>query len=622
MARVTPTVRRAISASALLLALAACGEGTGPSGPQPTSITIASGNFQSARYGAAVTSTPSVLVIGTNGPMAGVTVTFAVVAGGGSVEDASAVTDASGLARPGTWTLGPSPGTNTLRATAGPVSVDITALATSGPPATVIVEAGDNQVWVAGSTLPVRPSVKVTDGTFGVSGVSVTFAVASGNGTVTMPVVNTNAAGVATVGGWKLGNTGTNTLTATVNGIATPVTFTADAQVLSITAVNKVEGDAQQGFSGNYAPGRVTVEILNQFNLPTEGVNVTFSGSGTLSGNVVMTGLNGRATLGGWRFGAGTSQNLTATAGASSATFTATTTAPPASQFSITVRYLGSEPSTSVKNAFANAAAQWSHVIVGDLPDIVLSGGTVLPPVSINLPNAGLVTCIPQVANETIDDMVIYATVRSIDGEGNILGAATPTHVRTSDHTTIGGCMMFDSADLAELESLGRLQDVILHEMGHVLGFGYETGPWGEQLVGACVSSAPYFTGSSARNAFIASRTAAFTDSTVPVEGGGTCQNNGGTRDAHWSEAVLDNELMTGFVEYDRPNPLSAVTAAALRDLGYVVNDAVSDAYSVLRTPGGAARAPGRKLRLNELDVRAPRIVLDHHGNEVRRIMR
>ena len=78
MARVTPTVRRAISASALLLALAACGEGTGPSGPQPTSITIASGNFQSARYGAAVTSTPSVLVIGTNGPMAGVTVTFAV----------------------------------------------------------------------------------------------------------------------------------------------------------------------------------------------------------------------------------------------------------------------------------------------------------------------------------------------------------------------------------------------------------------------------------------------------------------------------------------------------------------------------------------------------------------
>ena len=75
MARVTPTVRRAISASALLLALAACGEGTGPSGPQPTSITIASGNFQSARYGAAVTSTPSVLVIGTNGPMAGVTVT-------------------------------------------------------------------------------------------------------------------------------------------------------------------------------------------------------------------------------------------------------------------------------------------------------------------------------------------------------------------------------------------------------------------------------------------------------------------------------------------------------------------------------------------------------------------
>ncbi len=621
MARLTASARRAFSASALSLAMVACGgDDNGPSGPQPVSITIASGNFQSARYGSSVSAAPSVLVIGTSGPMAGYTVTFAVVGGGGSIEGASALTDASGIAHPGSWTLGPTPGTNTLRATAGPVSADITALATSGPPATAVIEAGDNQSWVERSTLPVRPSVKVTDGTFGVSGVRVTFAVASGNGTVAMPVVNTNAAGIATVGGWKLGDVGANTLTATVTGIATPVTFTASAAALQVSAINKVSGDAQQGFNGNYAPGRVTVEVLNQFSLPTEGVSVTFSGGGTVSGNVVTTGLDGRATLGGWRFGAGSSQSLTATAAAASATFTATTTAPPASQFNIIVRYLGTPPSSTVQAAFSNAAARWAQVIVGDLTNLVVTqpAGTLIT----GIPGVGTITCVPALNNESVDDMVIYADVRSIDGEGAILGFATPWHVRANDVTTIAGCMVFDSADLEDLASIGKLQDVILHEMGHVIGIGNSVNgaPWGQQLVGECTSSTPYFTGSSARNAFLGSRTTAFSDSIVPVEGTGTCPD--GTRDSHWSESAMDNELMTGFVEYDRANPFSAVTAAAVRDLGYVVNDVVSDAYSLLRTPGGAARTQGRKFRLNELDVRAPRIVIDHHGNEVRRIMR
>ena len=32
--------------------------------------------------------------------------------------------------------------------------------------------------------------------------------------------------------------------------------------------------------------------------------------------------------------------------------------------------------------------------------------------------------------------------------------------------------MSFDTADLARMEADGSLTDVILHEMGHVLGFG------------------------------------------------------------------------------------------------------------------------------------------------------
>jgi hypothetical protein len=73
--------------------------------------------------------------------------------------------------------------------------------------------------------------VKVTDANNNpVSGVLVTFSVASGGGTVTGAAVNTDAAGLATVGSWKVGpTTGQNTLTATAAGISTSVTFSTTA---------------------------------------------------------------------------------------------------------------------------------------------------------------------------------------------------------------------------------------------------------------------------------------------------------------------------------------------------------------------------------------------------------
>jgi hypothetical protein len=52
--------------------------------------------------------------------VSGVPVTFAVTAGGGSVTGATTTTNANGVATVGSWTLGPSAGTNTLTATAQP----------------------------------------------------------------------------------------------------------------------------------------------------------------------------------------------------------------------------------------------------------------------------------------------------------------------------------------------------------------------------------------------------------------------------------------------------------------------------------------------------------------------
>jgi len=182
--------------------------------------------------GTAVLPPPSVVVKDQNGePMAGVTVNFLVLSGGGSVSGASVATDASGIATVGSWTLGTTAGPDALNASADTLTaVTFTAPGTAGAAAALTKSAGDNQNATPGTLVAVPPSVTVTDA-YGnpKSNVVVTFAVASGGGSVTGATATSNAAGVATVGSWTVGAApGSNTLTASAPGLAT-VTFTANA---------------------------------------------------------------------------------------------------------------------------------------------------------------------------------------------------------------------------------------------------------------------------------------------------------------------------------------------------------------------------------------------------------
>ncbi|HEV7591282.1 MAG TPA: cadherin-like domain-containing protein [Longimicrobium sp.] len=103
-----------------------------------------------------------------------------------------------------------------------------TATGVAGAAVNMVKSAGDGQSATAGLAVAVAPAVTVTDANANpVAGVSVTFAVASGGGSVTGSPAVTNASGVATVGSWTLGNTaGANTLDASATGLTT-VTFTA-----------------------------------------------------------------------------------------------------------------------------------------------------------------------------------------------------------------------------------------------------------------------------------------------------------------------------------------------------------------------------------------------------------
>ena len=189
------------------------------------------GDNQTAAAGSAVPIAPSVIVKDASGnPTPDVAVTFAVVSGGGSVTGATAVTNAAGVATVGSWTLGAATGANVLNATAGTLSaVAFTATGIAGAAASVARNAGDDQTALAGNAVAIPPSVLVKDAHGNPkSGVSVTFAVVSGAGSVTGGAATTNAAGVAAVGSWTLGNVGANSLSATVTGLP-PATFTARA---------------------------------------------------------------------------------------------------------------------------------------------------------------------------------------------------------------------------------------------------------------------------------------------------------------------------------------------------------------------------------------------------------
>jgi len=221
------------------------------------------------------------------------------------------------------------------------------------------------------------------------------------------------------------------------------------------------------------------------------------------------------------------------------------------SAYKIEVRFLGGL-NQAQKNAFKAAADRWSKVIVGDVPSVMVGA-------------------------EVIDDLLIEAQGVPIDGPGNILGQAGPTNLRPASAGAAAflpakGIMSFDTADLAKMQADGTLLDVITHEMGHVIGIGTI---WTHKgLLAGAGSANPTFTGTNAKREFgVLKGTAPVA---VPVENIG----GAGTRDGHWRESVFKNELMSGYIAAPN-NPISKLTVASLKDLGYEVDMNAAEPYSM-----------------------------------------
>jgi len=98
-----------------------------------------------------------------------------------------------------------------------------------GPPADLVKSGGDGQSWYFNNPLPTALSVTAVDvDGRAVPGVVITWAVASGGGSVTPTQSTTNANGVATTTD-SIGGSTIQMVNATFTGLAGPVSFTEQA---------------------------------------------------------------------------------------------------------------------------------------------------------------------------------------------------------------------------------------------------------------------------------------------------------------------------------------------------------------------------------------------------------
>ena len=220
---------------------------------------------------------------------------------------------------------------------------------------------------------------------------------------------------------------------------------------------------------------------------------------------------------------------------------------------------------------------------------------------------------------ETIDDLMIVVAVVEIDGPLGTLGRAGPCWLRVASSLPLYGRIEMDAADLGRLGA-ADLQEVILHEMGHVLGIGLVWRRLDLLRNPASATSAPdtHFAGPLTIAAFDEAGGTSYGGAKVPVENMG----GQGSRNSHWRDTVLAPELMTPYQRLGVAEPLSAITIQSLADLGYEVDATLADPY---RLPDAAlARALEGAPRIPYGDDiwRGPLIFVDPNGRITRVIPR
>ena len=598
----------------------------------PAALEVRAGDGQRATTGTTLPDALQVRVTGTEGdPLGGINVAFEVVEGGGSVDSTTAATDSNGIASPGAWTMG-DPGRQRLRAAVTglkPVFFHAFAL---GIPAEIAVAAGAGQEAPVGTEVPVNPEVLVTDsaGT-PLQWIAVSF-ITERDAVLTGAETTTDTLGRAAVGSWTLGTTaGEYRLEASVEGEGirgNPARVVARALPGPAADMVIVEGDNQRSEAGLPVPVSPKVQVRDSYGNGVPGATVSFEvgGGSSVEPRTRDTDSGGFAAVDWWELGPteNISYRLIASAGEGDdivgpVTFTATAT--PA-VYNIEIVHADSAAlSKRQLAAFEEAEEFWEDAISGNLPWASIRKSSLERCLSL----ADIELEIP--GDRIVDDLLIYADAREIDGPGGIFAGAGPCQVRAQTFLPIVGVMFFDIEDLDEMEDVQdgeHLDGTILHEMAHVMGFGPVWDTLGLLLDAVDPDDPtgdedPHFVGEEALAAFDSIGGDDYDDGEpVPVQHlGGRGVVNG-----HWRESVFDTELMTPYLDGGVANPLSIVTLASFQDMGYEGVDLdLADDFELPKSSPSPAPQPFRPGRLAADILWIPLAVVDRAGRVIRYVV-
>ena len=271
------------------------------------------------------------------------------------------------------------------------------------------------------------------------------------------------------------------------------------------------------------------------------------------------------------------------------------------------------------KRLFQEAALRWESIITGDLPAVDHSDNPWKEKIDgTDISFAGVV-----------DDLRIYVSSEAKDGpgdeDGNILASAGPVEQR--GHPLQLPCISRITVDEFDLAQDNMAYDVILHEIGHALGF--TSSFWRDKSLVEGVkrdrlASLIYidlnvrFIGWQAIQAFNSAGGRSNEYGGVPVEN----ESSGwgpdeGSEYGHWRRSVFGhNELMIRSYSGGR-NQLSAITVQSLADLGYQVDVRLAD-YYVLPTQESAKPVADHGVELRDSVLKGPIRVVDENGRVIR----
>jgi adhesin/invasin len=407
-----------------------------------TTLVLNGGNNQSAAAQTQLPTPISVKAVDGNGNgAAGVAVTWAVTAGGGSLSSTTSVTRSDGTTDV-MWTLGPTVGAQTVTATAPGLQgspITFTATATVGAPSRLAIITQPSSTAASGVPFAQQPVLQLRDGSGNAvaqAGVSVTAAIASGGGTLGGTTTRaTDANGRATFTDLSIsGAPGARTLIFAADNFSSVTSASIEVGAGAPSGSQSTLSANPTSFEAGSGSSTITVTVRDAQGTPVSGVAVQISVSG--SGNSITqppaTNSSG-VTTGSFTSTVAESKTVSATAGGVAIQQTATVTVnappPPTSD--------ASQTTADVPNGVAGALTEISvqardgsgnpRTAGGDAVAVSVSGSnSATPEVSDNGDGTYRSGYTPQVAG--VDQVAITLNGSPISGSPytSMVSAATP----------------------------------------------------------------------------------------------------------------------------------------------------------------------------------------------------